>query len=391
MARELFTYYDAIEHLQRYSANRGLNSHNIPTLRAACISAYQECAEAYQWLFSKQTCRINLIAAESTGTVAFDLTGGTYEYQLTLTDSTWNANAIDWSVAIDDVVYDIASRESSTVVTLDPNQAPTADIAAGETYEAFPRYYALPEDFQSLSDPMPEATHTILGTHVSMEELLSRMRSSPDSGEPAIWSIGPIPDAYGRFALYIYPPANTSQTVDFIYRAKPRELRFSGHEKKCSAGTITVVSGSATVTGSSTTFEDLMEGCILRIGDSTTVAPTGLAGQQPWVEQRSILLYTSGTVVTLDANVVTSRSGTKYTVTDPIDLDPGSVPAFLRMAERQLLYDCGKYTAADETRCRRALMNAKAAQNRTTQRRIVAGHESMIPLRPITTEYTVEE
>jgi hypothetical protein len=331
------------------------------------------------------------VAAASTGTIAYDSTGGTYERELTLTDSTWDDNAIDWSVAIDGIVYDIASRESDTVVTIDPDQAPTADIDAATSYEAFPRYYALPDDFMSLSDPMPEETHTILGAHVSMEELLSRMRSSPDSGEPAIWSIGPIPDAYGRFALYIWPPASTAQTVDFIYRCKPRQMRYTGHEKKCSQGTIAVTYNSADVTGTSTAFESLMEGCIIRIGDSATIAPTGVAGQQPWVEQRSIMVVTDTTTIELDAVVQTTRSGVKYTVTEPLDIDPGAVPAFLRLAEKELLHESGKYTQADAARCREALMRARAGSNRYTQRRRVAGHESLIPLRPITTEYTVEE
>jgi len=387
MAREIYTYYDAVDHLQRFAKSRGLSSHGHPTMRAAVLNAYEEVTEAYSWLFQKKFCRINLKAAESTGTIEFDYTGGTYERELTLSDSTWNSDAATWSVLIDDVIYDIDQRKSDTVVTLDSSQTPIADIAAATDYEAFPRYYLLPEDFQSASDPLPEETEAILGKYVSWEMLQSRMRSAPDSGEPIMWTIGAAPGNYGRFALFIHPVASSAQTVDIPYRAKPRELRYSGHEKKCSAGTIAVTAGSADVTGTSTTFEKLMEGCVLRIGSSTTIQPTGLAGQDPWAEQAVIKTYTSATAIVTESNIVTAASGVKATVTDPIDLDPAAIGAFLRMVEKQLLYESGKYTPADEKRCREALMRARTGANRTSNRRRIAGHETLIPKYPVTTEY----
>jgi len=386
MAREIPTFHDAMLLLERFAARRGAGV-SFEDRRAAAIDAYQEVVDRFQWAFNKKRYRVNIEAPQSTGTIEYTASSR----QMTLTGATWPSDAEDWTVVVSNVAYDIETRSSDTVVVLDSVQASTSDIASGTSYEAFKRYYVLPDDYVAMADPIPEHASTILGTYAPMEEVLGRMRASPESGTSRIWTVGPVPDVYGRMAIFMSPPNSSAETVDIWYRSQPRPLRYSGLESKCHAGTVTLTADSASVSGSSTSFEDAMEGSIFRVGADSTYQPTGLAGVRPWVEQRSVLTYTSSTAITLDAVIGTSRNGVKYTITDPLDLDVAAVPAFYRLAERNLSYGIGgKELDKDIRRADMAIMSARGASNRTNRRRI-AGAEVLVPRRPLVGDYYVDE
>lgn len=387
MAREIPTFHDAYLYVERFCGRRGVGA-GADDIRAAILDAYQEIVDEYPWSWQRKTYRVNIDAPQTTGTVAYDYDNN----QLTLTGATWPSDAEDWTVLISDVQYDILARSSSTVVTLNTVQRPTADITAGTSYEVYRRYYTLPDDFVSMYEPMPEPTSVALGLELSLDQLLSRMRYSPDSGEAVCWAVGPVPDVLGRHALYLWPPHDTAESFDIWYRSQPRPLRYCGIEKKCSVGTIAVTAASAAVTGTSTTFESGMVGSVFRIGDDATYQPTGVAGVRPWMEQRSISTFTSTTSITLDAVVATNRSGVKYTVTDPIDLDPAAVTAFIRTAERNISQALGgKEVTRDADRARKAVLTARGASNRTNMRRRVAGDDILESRWPRTIDTTDPE
>jgi len=369
MAREIPTFYDAVFDVTQFAARRGVGV-SAQDCRSAVIDAYAEICDRHAWAFNKKYKRINIEKPKTTGTVAY--TASTRV--LTLTGSTWPTDAADWVVVLDNVTYQIDSYTAPTTIVLDSDQAPTADIAAGETYELYRQYYTLPDDFIACVDPMPAQDSSILGRYMTMDEMLNALRSDTSSGSAVGWAIGPIPDVYGRKAIWTFPPNSDDDTLDLWYRSKPRELRYSGYEAKSNVGTVTVVASSKTVTGSSTTFEDLMEGSLFRIGSSTTQQPTGFRGVNPWVEQRSIITYSAATTLTLDAVVSTSRSGVKYTITDPLDLDPTAVPALYRLAERNLSQLLGgKEVDRDARRAEQAILTARGALNPDSERRRIAG------------------
>ena len=384
MAREIPTFHDAYHAVERFAARRGVGA-SAEDIRAAVIDAYQELVDRYPWSFQRKKYRINIVAPQSDGTVAYDYDNN----ELTLTDDTWPSDAIDWTVVIDNVTYDIETRTSDTVVTLNSTQQPTADIDAGTSYEAYQRYHVLPDDFVSMCDPMPESGSSILGTWMPPEELFSQMRYSPGSGEATSWTIAPVPDVYGRLAIFMWPAHGRAESLDIWYRSQPRPLRYVGNEQKCSAGTIAVTADSATVTGTSTTFENAMEGSIFRVGDHATYQPTGLTGVRPWTEQRSILTYASATSITLDGVIASSASGVKYTVTDPLDIDPAAVTALYRVAERNLSRTIGgREVSKDEKTADSAILAARGASNRTSQRRRVVGADQPLSKWPTTGTYS---
>jgi hypothetical protein len=102
--------------------------------------------------------------------------------------------------------------------------------------------------------------------------------------------------------------------------------------------------------------------------------PTGLDGLYPYVEQRVIATYTSPTILALDNTVSAAASGVKYSITDPIDLDPSAYDAMIALAKKYLAVEKGAKNwqqiaaLADER-----LRHAKGGDNRVYSR-VVCGN-----------------
>ncbi len=378
MKPQVFTYCDAVHELEEFAREASISAAGR-AIRSAVRRAYRDIAAAYDWVCLRANGRIQLQAYQDDGTVEYDHTGGTYERQLTLTGATWPTDAIDWAVRIatdnGDVVCDIEERKSGTVVTLDATMNPGQDIAAGASYTAYPRYYRLPNDFASMDQPVEEALSS-LGQYVTHAEMLTLDRYYSTGGDVERYTIAPVPDLIGVMGLFVQPFADTTRTLDFVYKRIPRDLRYVGTDVSESPGTITVVAGSSTVTGSSTAFSSLHVGSILRVGTSSSKLPTGLEGILPYSEQRVIADCASATSLTLDANIATSKSSVKYAITDPIDFDPLVYDAMMATAKKYLAIEKNAdnwrqiAALADE-----ALFRAKCANTRAVQR-MVAGERA---------------
>ena len=339
MKPQVFTYADAVKELEEFCREASISASSRP-IRSAIRRAYREVVDAHDWSCLHVNGRVKLQAYQDDGTVGFDLTGGTYERQLTLVGDTWPTDAEDWAVRIetDDgewVVCDIEARKSSTVVTLNAVMCPVADVTAGASYVAYPRYYRLPNDFGSMDTPVEEALGQ-LGQYVTPQRMLELDRHHNDSGDIQYFTIGPVPDLYGTMGLFVNPYSNAAETLDFMYKRKPRDLRYVGVNLSESPGTITATADSATIAGSSTTFVADHVGSLLRVGTSTTEMPTGLDGLLPYSEQRTITAYSSATAVTVDTTITTTRSAVQYSITDPIDLEPSVYDAMMAMARKYI-------------------------------------------------------
>lgn len=365
----LYTYSDVLEELAYFARYEGVGADQ--TLVRMCIQrAYREISVASDWSFLHTIYRMPVYAPDEFTTVEFDLTGGTYERQLTATTAgeTWPSWAEDACVRLGspEIVCDVDERKSDTVVTLDAVMCPTADIDE-TTAEIFPRWYRLPNDFLSMDRPADEDDWH-LGQETSKERIEHLIRYETRTGDIEQYAVGAPQDLYGTMGFYPWPPTDEDETLDIPYRRRPRQMTYSGHEDVETAGTITVTAGSATVTGSSTTFSSNMEGSILRIGTSATYPPSGLEGAYPYQEQRSIITVASATSLTLDAAVAASASAKKYRITDPVDLDIAVYDAFIACAKMHLASALrmkgARYAAADY---RTALRHAKEADCRSHQ------------------------
>lgn len=379
-APQLLTYRDAVDQAMAY-VGHGIGSAAQADIYRAIHGALRELCDAHPWSFLFKHHRIYRYAPETTGTITYDHTGGTYERELTLSGATWPSWAEDAVVRIDGLIHHVEARKSSTVVTLDVNLNPGADVDAGTSFSIWPAYHALPHDFIAMSEPWDESLWRF-GTPVDYSQFLSLQRYESHTGDVRHYCIRGIDDLYGAQGLYLHPPTDSDETIDFIYRRAPRQLRYSGMDSSVdTAGTITVTAASTAVTGASTAFDDAMIGSVLRIGRSASNVPTGLDGLYPFAEERVIVDVTSATVATLDANVATTRSGVKYCVSDPIDIDRAAYNAFMRCVEKHLAIGRNMKHKGDALALyEEALRKAKGTDNRVRQRQ-VAGEVTRYPSR----------
>jgi hypothetical protein len=379
-APTVYTYYDAIEALIDFGHGHGFSAKQ-EMIRRAVQAAYREIVAARDWTWLYKDGRIQLVAAQTTGSVAYAHTGGTYERQLTLTGATWPDWIKDASVRFDDVVCDVEDSKTPTVITLDVQRNPGADVASGTTYTAYRRWYELPNDFLALWTPL-EADSWLRSRYRPVQDLATLERYDDSTGDVYYYAIGSGEGLYGSHVVYVSWPSDTAETFDIPYKRMPRQLRYTGYDSDESLGTITATAGSATVTCLGTRADDSYIGSILRIGTGST-KPTGLEGAAPYGEQRTIIDTTGGSTgtFTLDAAVSTTRSGVAYRITDPVDLPPMAYELLLRCAEKHLANAYRKAVEPGTLRAiyatyQDALFRAKSADAPIRQRRVAGSYLS---------------
>ncbi len=334
------------------------------TLRRAVRDSYRQLTGMQDWQFLHRRGRIQLRAAE-TLTAVFDFTGGANERQLTA-----SAAFPDWvqdaSVRMGKTVSDVDQVISSTVVTLDATLNPGQDVASGEVL-VYPRWYAFPPDFMAVEGLYTEDGQPLWPEPDSRPGLLELDRRGDSSASIVTrYVVGNTPDIYGQMGLFVHPPSSQTETLDYVAKFAPRELIITGEDAEDYAGTVTVSSADpAVVTGSSTLFNVRMLGSIMRLGDTTNV-PRGLDHHHRYIEQRSIVGYTSGTSLTLDGPVSTTfGAGTKYRIADPVVLDQAAYDALVAMSKAEVGVARNlENTGALVNRATRMVQNARARDSR---------------------------
>lgn len=252
-APSVYTYDDVIIALQDFGSGHGFSFTQRMT-RRAIQAAYRELVAVRDWRWLYKDGRVPLLAAYETGTLAYDHSGGTYEREVTLTDGVWPTWVEDAVVRFDDVVSQVESRKSATVITLDVQRNPGADVAAGETYSTYKRWYPMPNDFVGLWAPL-EDTSWLKSQYRPVQDLAAIDRWDESTGDVHYYAIGPGEGLYGAHVLYVGWPSDEDETLDIPYKRMPRQLRYSGQDAAESDGTISVTDGSAAVTTSSTLLD----------------------------------------------------------------------------------------------------------------------------------------
>lgn len=365
-AADLFTYDDVLSALDDF-AREHMAGHSTSAMRRNILDAYRDIAAEHDWSFLLMPGRVKVVAQQTTGTVVYDHTGGgTCERQLTLTDATWPTDAADYCVRFNDIVCDIERYLSPAVVQLDAVMNPQQDVSS-TTYACYPRYYTLPADFMCMAATQDEDEDWRLGTEISMNEMHARLRWETDTGNTRRYAVGNAPDLHGVMALYIDPPTDATETLDFLYKRQMRPLRYTGRETNDRVGTATFTADDADVSGTDTVFSSSHIGSIIRTAGNDTW-PTGLEGSNPWVEQRSIIDVTSATALTMDAVAASSYSGKKYVITDPLDMNTAAYSAFLWLCK---VYLCSERKPKElvkfEAAYQRALKRSRRADHRSRQ------------------------
>lgn len=330
----LTTYSDLVDHALTYLAKSADEAAALDARRAV-QAAYREVANARQWSCYFKLARLNLSAPYSTGTVAYDHTGGTYERQLTLTDGTWPDWAAYGDVKIDDVCYEVADRKSATVLQLAELSNPGEDVAAGEAYTIFRDTYPLPSDLiavegirwadQSGGPCFAHASHWLDG----------RARVSVGQGRPSLFAVTGDPNFQGLLAARFDPAPDAAYAAELLYQRRGRPLKVF----KVGAdgdGTVSVTAGSQTVTGVGTSFSSAHAGAVIRFSEDEN-EPDDLAGVNPAAEERVVMSVTNSTTLLVDDVATQTLSGVAYLISDPVDVEAGAMMNYLlREVERQV-------------------------------------------------------
>lgn len=333
----LWTFQDVIEHLaDGHDVTR--TGKNQRDARRAVLQAYRELPQKHSWNYYQRQRLLQTSAVYSTGTIAVDVTGGAHERMVTLSDGTWPTWAALGRLIIDGVHYEVKSRESSTIITLEPNSYPTSDVASGTAYQIYQSGYLLPADFKRLLRLWDVDGNYEIIQSLPQSQHLGLVSYDDTPGDPRHCTIRGQSDYYGRMFLQFGPPPSSERTYEMFYEATPQPLTLDYY----STGTVTLTADSATVTGNGTTFpvDAITAGTILRVSSSAT-APTSIHGNlsgvdNPFSEQYVVKSRDSATQLTLESAATVSRTTVAYTLSSPIDIEPNAMyTAFLNMAEAE--------------------------------------------------------
>lgn len=303
-------------------------------MRMAVRNVYRDAPSAHAWSYLKRRGIIITSASYSTGTVAFDFTGGASERLVTLASGTWPSWARYGTLIIDSQPYKVESRVSDSLLTLDSVTNPGADVASGTSYTLYRSQYPLPNGFRRIGVVVDLSSSEEL-LYVPPDQVMEWHVGESGPSTPSTWTIrGLRGDYVGQRAIEFQPPPTEAKTYHYLFANECREL---GLPPETEDGTVTVSSGSTTVTGTSTAFASGMVGAVMRFSPSTLNKPTNLAGSNPYTHQALISAYTSATAVTIDTAPSATLTAVKYTVSDPIDMDAGTMLTwFLKACEAEL-------------------------------------------------------
>jgi hypothetical protein len=192
----------------------------------------------------------------------------------------------------------------------------------------------------------------IVAEYVSQSDW-SRIETSPFQQLVRLaWTVLPSPEKEGYYDLKLYNGYRYNENVTLTYRRRPRDLRLTGWEPSSRAGTVTLSAYSPTnplpgtyfnVAGTGTSFNATMSGAVLRVSGDAVYHPEGLAGMRPYLTEGFITAVGSATSMTIHSpEVSTAYSGSKYIVTDLLDIAPTMYTALLSGAEAWVARLLGK-------------------------------------------------
>lgn len=360
----LVTYQDLLDHLIDF-LGANVSSEADRDARRAIFSALRIFSNAHRWSFYYQRGRISTQAQFGTASgVTVQYTAATQ--QLVVSGATWPTWIVQGIVLLNNIEYPVVSQTDSQTIVLDPNNSPSADMAAGSTFMAYLDTYALPADFISM-DELINATYVMGLDYVHPSQWLAKHRLVYTPATPYRYTITGHPSYFGTMAVRLFPAPDTTYQLDYIYQRRARPLQIDNY----STGTVNVSANNQIIAGNGTAWTSKMIGCVIRFSADGVSLPTGLIGSNPYNYERVIIGVTNGTSLTLDATIPDSWNGVKYLISDPVDIEDGAMlTAFLRCCEWQLARSRNMRDRTEiEQEYNRALIRAKEADSRSFQER----------------------
>lgn len=365
------TYQDCIDHLVDYLGGSPTDAVQRDCRRAV-LESYRDLVNAFRWSYLLTQGRLITTPPFSDGTIQYQATAGPVPRAVTLTGATWPAWAVGGYIRVGFVAGKVVRRVSSTVVELD-EQVTFADdalVPPGTAYKLYRDSYLLPRDFIAADQLLYERNFGGMA-FIHAREWLFEERFIFAEGTPQAYTITGDPLWPGRLLLRMCPLPSDEKTVDFLYHRRPRELQLP----LANTGTLAVVSGTNAVIGAGTTFSALMPGCVIRFSGTAGAPPSSSVGKNPAVFETRVDAVTDATHLTTVDPAPQAFPGVAYTVSDPIDLEEGSMlNAFYRCMEMHISMN---RTLKDKPSASKqyytSLGEAKAADSRSFTGRSVGG------------------
>jgi hypothetical protein len=156
------------------------------------------------------------------------------------------------------------------------------------------------------------------------------------------WSVLPSTIAPDHYDLVIWNGWANDQCVSVSYRRRPRDLRFTGTETAARSGTVSW--DGEEITGTGTSFTNLMVNSVIRVSSDPAKHPEPLTGMNSYSDEGLITTVTGKGSLTAwsPAGKMNYPESTKFVISDYIDLAPTAYTALLSGAEMWLARLCGK-------------------------------------------------
>jgi hypothetical protein len=305
----MFLYSDAVDFVRDYlgASDQG---ESLRHARQAVQAVHRELPSLHAWTCYLKHGRINLQAPYTTGTIEYTASTRT----LTLTGGTWPAWAAEGTVRVDDVDARVEERSSDTDLILSASLTFLDNISAGTSYTLYKDAYELPADFSRMDRPVQEDGW--LAEPISRQTRLWAGRYRESSGSPYAYSIEANPERTGFYVARFFPWPDVTETVDFLYQARPRPLVYD----RIDAGSASATASSTTITGSGTAWTTGMIGSYIRFGSDRADPPTDITGTNPYRYEGCITAVASATSLTVEVAPDFTVNNSKLSISDPIEM-----------------------------------------------------------------------
>lgn len=328
----VFTFQDAVEHLlDSHELDRSsLNQRNA---RRAVETVYRDVPNKHSWKYLERQMILNTVAPYSTGTIAYDHTGGANERQLTLSDGTWPTWAQFGRVVIGTTHYEVQSRVSDTVITLRELSNPGADLASGTTYRLYRSAYPLPPDVRKIHgvwDVDGQRQIPVVDA-IDHQNMLALTFDTP--GQARHFTIRGTGDYLGTKDLIFGPPPDQAYAFDVLYAARPRPIVIDRYQQ----GTVTT--SSTAVAGTGTNFPINCVGSVIRFSQNKNT-PNNVFGGEDLdnfvIHTAVITARANATTITISEAPDSTLTAVSYIISDPLDIDTNVMyTAFLKACEAE--------------------------------------------------------
>lgn len=326
--RRTFTIADAVDELLDAFGVDQAGKH-LSWAKTVLRDAMSIFAGERTWSYWLRNWSVTTSPPFSTGTVGYVAATGV----LTLTGGTWPADILYRQFYLGNEFYEVDRILSSSTLVL--RNGPVDDLASGQTFKAVRLEYPVPVNARRITQ-LQSSTGTVGVQYIAPVDLLSLRTRQSAASIPTWFTIRGDSRVAGRMAFEFGPPPSASRRYEFLYYASPGEQAYQsyGRDVRYQTGLVSWSAAGSTITIDGGEFRSSMVGSIIRFS-ADNAPPTGEAGENPFVLERTITAVSAPGTLTVDSPIsdASADDGVGFSISDPLDFAPELWAAFMRCAE----------------------------------------------------------